>query len=69
MLHGHCGCHCLVFYILMSLHRPGNDAPVLASITETAMTTDSVDMCPEEKGASIGASIVTCNPYSKLLCL
>ena len=53
----------------MSLHRHGNDAPVLASITETAMTTDSVDMCPEEKGASIGASIVTCNPYSKLLCL
>ena len=46
------------------LRSPGNDAPILASVTETAMNTHSMEMEPGEKGASMGASVVTYNPYS-----
>ena len=47
------------------LCSPGNDAPILASVTETAMTTHSIEMEPGEKGASMGAAVY--NPYSKTL--
>ncbi|CAI8040127.1 Neurotrypsin, partial [Geodia barretti] len=47
------------------LALPGNDAPILASVTETAMTTHNIEMEPGEKGAAMGASVVTYNPYRK----
>ena len=56
-----------VMFVCISLCSPGNDAPVLASVTETAMTTHSMEMEPGEKGAAMGASGVTYNPYSKII--
>ena len=58
-------CQSLCVCVCVLLCSPGNDAPVLASVTETAMTTHSIEMEPGEKGAAMGASIVTDNPYRK----
>ena len=51
--------------VCVFLCSPGNDAPILASVTETAMTTHNIEMEPGEKVAAMGASVVTYNPYRK----